>query len=286
MLARRPRPLPAVNNGLPTCLFVGPQKAGTSWIHEYLKCRPDICLPQGVKETFFFDARFEQKGLAWYASHFRPAETARHIIEVAPSYFHAAAAASRILSSLGPIQIVVTLREPVARSFSLYLHLKRYGYFDLPLREAVGKYPEIVDSSRYAKHLQRWDETFGKSNVLVLWQEELAGNPRRVVEQLNRFLQLDQSAIDFDFEQRVNEAAVSRSGALAGIARRGGDLLRHYRLYEPIELAKRLGLKQFIYGKPGKRPLETLSDEDRQWLWGQLAEDQAELPHHLDRSAG
>ena len=33
---------------LPTALVIGPMKAGTTWIHEYLAWRGDVCLPGGT----------------------------------------------------------------------------------------------------------------------------------------------------------------------------------------------------------------------------------------------
>ena len=40
---------------IPFCLFMGPQRSGTSWLYRYLMDRGDVCLPSGVKEVFFFD---------------------------------------------------------------------------------------------------------------------------------------------------------------------------------------------------------------------------------------
>jgi len=36
-------------------VIIGSQKAGTTWIYEYLKTLPGVCFPAKVKETFFFD---------------------------------------------------------------------------------------------------------------------------------------------------------------------------------------------------------------------------------------
>jgi hypothetical protein len=262
---------------LPTCLFIGPQKAGTSWIHQYLQERGDICLPKGVKETFFFDERFTRKDLAWYTSHFQVKAGCYHTIEVAPTYFQSQSAPLRIQQILGEIPIVVTLREPVARSFSLYLHMKRYGFTKLPLREAVAQHPEIIDGSRYQKHLTRWFDTFGRERVLVLFQEDLGRSPRAFAESIDQFLELPPPAVDFDYEQRVNEAATPRSGKLAKVMRQAGDVLRDYRLYWPIELAKGLGIKQFVYGHGSSKPIETLNNEDRAWLREQIGEDVEQL---------
>ncbi|MEZ6135908.1 MAG: sulfotransferase [Pirellulaceae bacterium] len=268
---------------LPTCVFVGPQKAGTSWIHEYLSARGDICLPRGVKETFFFDDRFERKGLDWYLAHFQPTGNSRQTIEVAPTYFQSDLATARISQTLPQVPIIVTLRHPAERAFSLFLHLRRYGFHDLPLRRAVIELPQIVDSSRYAKHLERWYEQVGASHVHVLFQEDLAQNPVEFASRLDRILDLPPVPSGFDIHSRVNEAAVPASGRVARLARQAGDFLRDYRLYWPIELAKQMGFKQLVYGRPGKKRLDRLLDEDRQWLIEQLRPDTERLQAMLDR---
>lgn len=264
---------------LPTALFVGPQKAGTSWIHEYLHDRGDVCLPRGVKETFFFDDRFDRKGIGWYAAHFHPKSTMQSVVEVAPSYFHSTAAPARVAQCLGKVPIIVTLREPVARAYSLYLHLKRYGFTNLSLREALQDRPEILDSSRYALHVRRWQEAFGASQVHVLFQEELAADAVRFAGRVDQCLELPPLEREIDLQRRVNEAASARSGKLAGWVRQAGDLLRDYRLYWPIEMAKKFGVKQMVYSGGGE--VEQLMDDDRAWLEEQLRDESAQLRHLL-----
>lgn len=257
---------------VPTCLFVGPQKAGTSWIYEYLLARRDVCLPSGVKETFFFDQRFCRKELNWYTSHFRfDARKHLHVIEVAPTYFHSPQACQRIFNVCGSIPIVVTLRQPARRSESLYLHLLRYGYTQAPLRQAIEQFPEIVDSSRYAKHVENWISTFGANRVSVLTQELLGRSPHEYVTKLCKAVDIPEIDIDFDFDQRINEASNSRSSKLAVVGRSVGDFLRDRRLYWPINFAKKLGLKSMFFGHRTNAPRPTLSSSDRQWIECQLS---------------
>ncbi|NIJ43343.1 hypothetical protein FHS78_003657 [Parvibaculum indicum] len=39
-------------------LGVGAQKAGTSWLHDYLERRPEVFMPSPWKELHYFDARY------------------------------------------------------------------------------------------------------------------------------------------------------------------------------------------------------------------------------------
>ena len=54
---------------LPDFLGIGAQKAGTTWLHENLRCHPSLYLPD-EKELHYFDWHFHRP-LRWYAGHFR-----------------------------------------------------------------------------------------------------------------------------------------------------------------------------------------------------------------------
>lgn len=274
---------------LPDSLVIGPQKAGTSWIAEYLEARQDVALPLGVKETFYFDRRFQSKPIEWYAAHFAH-RTVKHLIaiEVAPTYFHDAEAPKRVARLLGKPRLVCTLRHPLKRAYSLYLHMLRYGFTRLPLREAVAHHPEILSSSRYAECLQRWLDLFDRDSLLVLEQEELAANPDRFVQSLCAHLNLPHFPIPDALRTPVNEASVPRHFLVAAAGRLAGDALRNYRLYSIVEFAKKLGLKRLFFGNPyHKSPGKSqpkLSADDAVWLSNQLRGEAQALENLLGRS--
>ncbi|MEZ5066079.1 MAG: sulfotransferase domain-containing protein [bacterium] len=244
---------------LPGALVVGPQKAGTTWIHEYLAWRGDVTLPHQVKETFFFD-RHWSRGLPWYAGHFRG--EAEPAIEVAPTYFHEPQVDERVVASLGRIPIVVTLRDPVKRTSSLWVHMRRYGMTDLPFREALDRHPELLDSSRYATHLEKWRNAVGPENVDVLFLEDLKRDPNTWAAGVCRILGLEPRDVPEELRRPVNEASVPTSHHLARLGWRVSMGLRSLGLHAPVEAAKRLGLKSVFFGRPGDRPLPSPDPAD------------------------
>src|SRR5437016_1278873 len=201
-------------------VLVGPQRTGTTWFHEYLATCPDAVVPTKLKETFFFD-RYYEKGLEWYASHFREVPEDARAGEVAPTYFHAPEAPQRIAAVNPQCRIVITLREPVGRLVSLYHHEQRYGM--IPVHEgllrALDTHPELLESSRYATHCRRWSETFGPSNVQIVLMEDLASDPEAVVRDVCRFLRVERVPIPPALAGPVNTGrrpynyAVSRSAS-------------------------------------------------------------------------
>lgn len=251
----------------PDALAIGPMKAGTTWLHDYLAARGDVCLPKGVKETLYFDRR-TAKGDDWYFAHFAHFNPARHkrTMEVGSSYFHCAAAPERIRRSLGAVPLLVTVRDPVRRSWSHYLHLVRYGYTAEPLRDAVRRYPEIVEASQYLDVLERWWRVFGEDAVHIARFEALASDPDAYARHVCATLRLGLGDHGMPNSERANAAAVSAHPRLAYLATRAGDFLRSRRLYFLVNAAKQAGLKPLLYGRTGRRRPAALSDADREWL--------------------
>ena len=265
---------------VPNFLVIGPQKSGTTWIHRYLESRGDIALPRGIKETFFFDRRYE-RGVRWYTRHFHGNDTVRAVAEVAPSYFHVEQTAERVLRELGVIPLVCTLRHPAQRTFSLYTHMKRYGVTRLEFRDALDQHPALLDSSRYATHLKRWMALFGRENVQVLFLESLADDPNAYAHKLCEHLQLPFVEVDAKLHQRVNEAAVPNNVRVAKVAKFASDRIRSLGFYGMVEWAKRRGLKEVFFGRPGDIPIPKMSDADCSYVLTQLADEIDQLEEIL-----
>ncbi len=259
--------------------FVGPEKTGTTWIHELLSANAEVLLPAGVKETFFFD-RYYEKGMDWYLSHFkRPRKDApgpRKIVDVAPSYFNNSRVAERIKRHVLRPTIICTLRDPVARSLSLYQHLHRYGWTNRSLAEAIEQYPFLVTGSQYHARLVEWWRVFGEGSVHVLFYDDLAGNPAGFSACLQQLLHLDALEIGESAGRVVNQAGGPRSYWLAKSARLVATWLRESRAYAVIEILRRLGLKEVLYGGRAAGPVHVAA-EDVKMLRSLLSEDLGRL---------
>ncbi len=243
---------------LPTGLVLGPQKTGTSWIQNYLEWRGDVGLPRDVKETWFFD-RYWERGTDWYAAYFDGSREVR--VEVAPGYFESEAAPARIAETLGPVPAVCILREPVARTISLWRHFRRYGMTRLDFEDALTGVPELLDSGRYATHLERWFEALGRDRVRVLLHHDLLRDPQGTLESLCRHIGLPiRPAPEKLLQQRANAAAVPASHVLANLGWRTATALRSAGLHGVVEKAKDVGLKPLFFGAPGRRRLPEVSD--------------------------
>jgi hypothetical protein len=230
-------------------------------------------MPTDVKETFFFDRRFE-KGLDWYARHFQNCQNrrARIVMEVGPSYFHSDKAPERIRDTLGDIPLVVIYRDPVERSFSHFAHLRRYGFTSLPLREAAQEFPEILAASRYAEQLRRWADHFRRDRLSILRLDTLRTSPDQFAANLTEALGLPFVPVPEALRTPVNRSAVPESNVLAGVAWRVADVLRGWRLHKIVEWAKQIGVKEVAMSRTTETRSE-MSKAERRWLREQLESD-------------
>src|ERR1700736_2074405 len=99
---------------LPGFIAVGPQRTGTTWLHEVMK--PHVGLPRGTKETDFFLKNYARE-IEWYREYFRGYPTELPLGEVDPNYFGEEVARERIEKHIPHAKIIVTLRDPVARAY-------------------------------------------------------------------------------------------------------------------------------------------------------------------------
>ena len=258
---------------LPKALVIGPMKSGTTWIHEYLATRGDVCLPRTVKETFFFDYRYSD-GLRWYARHFSHYDQAVHnqVAEVAPSLFHSGMAPERVRQTLGPVRLVVTWRDPVERAWSHYLHIRRRGFGEPSLERTVELYPEIVTASRYMEQTARWHSILPKAQFYWLSIDTLKNEPLEYTRQLCDALQIPfVHPCQLEFSSS-NSASVPASFWLARVGYLSSRTLRRWDMYWVVNLAKHIGLKSIFFGNPSQAGHTRPEHEDIVWLRDQIGE--------------
>ena len=253
---------------------MGPQRAGTTWIYRYLWSRGDVCLPEEVKEIFYFDRNFD-RGEKFYKSHFKPLNKHNVVMEVTATSFDCKEAPERVFDLFGKdVRLVCPLRHPVVRSYSLYLHYLRYGIVSGTLQEACLQVPQILDSSRYEKHLKNWYKFYDKKNITFIYQEELEVNQLEFVRNLCNGIGIKFIEPEEDVQGKYNITTYSKFGHIARFAQHIADWLRENRLYFIINFAKDIGVKKLIFGK--ERPdasKKNIPLDDKKWLFDQIGDE-------------
>ena len=211
---------------LPNFLYVGPDKAGSSWLHEVLLKHPDAYLTP-AKDLYYFD-RYYDRGPAWYAAQFREARDEAIVGEVCQDYLFHPQAAARILETLGPVRVMVCLRDPVDRAWSSYLYMRKHGIGPETFAEALRTRPELLEHGRYATGLDRFLAVLPREMVHVALFDDLVADPQRFLDGVTTFLGIDRLPLDGkDLAARL-PAARARSVRVASVARRSADWVREH----------------------------------------------------------
>jgi hypothetical protein len=176
----------------PDFLIAGAQKAGTTSLHSYLEDHPNLCAPRGRKELHFFDRDWES-GVGYYRSFFPTAfeqwlATKRTGLpslsfESTPEYMLESKTRERIHELLGPIPLVVILRDPIDRFWSAFKMNQVAERLNASLEEILEADPAL------AEHEGRTpDPSLGGHSAFISKQRLLTRGI--YVEQLNSIYEL------------------------------------------------------------------------------------------------
>lgn len=211
---------------LPNFLFVGADKCGSTWLSEVLRQHPRCFVPR-AKDIYFFD-RYYDRGLDWYARFFASApDDVIATGELSHDYLYSDVAAARIVRDLPGVRLIVFLRDPAERCFSEYLYLVRSGITRRPFWDAIHQFPDILDHSRYARHVRRYLDSFPADRVGVFFYEDLQADAQRFAARILEFLGLDLDEA-VDTARHPLAAARPRSVLLARLARESAQIARRH----------------------------------------------------------
>lgn len=233
---------------LPNFLYVGPDKAGSSWLHETLIRHPDVYLTP-AKDLYFFDRYFD-RGTEWYAEQFRDARDEPVVGEVCQDYLFHPEAAERIRSSLGDVRVMVCLRDPVERAWSSYLYMRKHGIGPSTFAEALRSRPELLDHGRYATGLGRFLERFPRESVHVALFDDLVRDPQVFLDGVTDFLEVERMPLTPDDLAARLPAARARSVRAAWLARRAADWVREHDGARLVGAVKRSSLVHQVLYQP------------------------------------
>lgn len=256
---------------LPNFLHLGPSKTGSTWLHEVLIGHPEIYFT-GAKDLYFF-SRCYDRGLSWYSTQFRDARPEHKIVgEFSPEYLACPEAPERILDCLGPgVRLMVTLREPVARTFSSYLYLNRHQLVGATFRDAVQSSPILMDESRYATHLRNYLRLFDRQALHVAIFDDLEADPQAFLDGVTGWLGVDRYVLSPEqFAARL-PASSARWPPLAVAAKRASEWARRHDGADLVGHIKRSALVQRMLYKPLGPGGPAMSPEDVAFVREQLA---------------
>lgn len=261
-----------VDGRLPNFLYIGPDKAGSSWLHEILLQHPQVFLTE-AKDLYFFD-RYYDRGIDWYRTQFRRA-TAQHKVvgEVCQDYLFHPEAAKRIRNDLGAVRLMVTLREPAARAYSSYLYMLKHGEDVGTFREALKRRPELLDHGRYGSAIRLFLEQFPREALHVALFDTLQEDPQTFLDEVTSWLGINPSVLNEEQLGARLPAGEARSRTLARLVRHVADWTRRHDGAGLVGRVKRSLHVQRILYRPLGGVAPAIAAEDADLVWDLLGDE-------------
>jgi hypothetical protein len=161
---------------LPNFIYIGTNKAGSTWLYDVLARHPDVYMAPG-KGLYFFSKHYE-RGLDWYRTHFEEVGDERIVGEVSHSYMYSDDVWKRIAEMDPEIRLMVCLREPVDRAFADYLDGVKNGLIHGDFETELEREPPFLQRSHYSRYLAPYVEQFGLDSIHVALFDELSADHR------------------------------------------------------------------------------------------------------------
>lgn len=180
----------------PSFFVVGAAKSGTTALWTYFQKHPEIFVTDDIaaKELGYFSNQYGIVEKERYYDFFSSAKEGQKIGEVCHVYLSSEESAQWIKNDVPDAKIVIILRNPVKRAYSLYNWMVMHGYewvssfekalslerhrmqHDRERLDGFKKNYEYFHSGLYADQVKRYFEVFGKENVLLLTHEVFMKN--------------------------------------------------------------------------------------------------------------
>ena len=255
---------------LPTFLIAGAARSGSASVFRALSEHPAIGRPflRGSREVHYFDNNYG-RGLGWYQSHFpfraQMERSARSAGVKTPLAFESGIyymfhplAPERIKRDLPDAKLLVLLRDPVERAFSMHAHSVGFGYEEETFERALeleddrlaGEAERMVadpayysfshqhhsyrSRGRYIEQLDHLEHLFGRERIHVVDSVDFWADPVPAYDGMLEFLELPN--VGYPDFQHMNARA--RAASMPDSVR--AALEEHYRPYNE-RLAKWLG---------------------------------------------
>ena len=277
----------------PNFFIVGQPKAGTTSLWAYLNEIPGIYMSPVKEPNYFNRNKFptdlknprQIRDKKKYLDLFKGVKDEKILGEASPGYLEDPEV-PRLIYEVSPnSHILISLRDPIERAFSLYLMNVRNGEVNLPFHEIVKERKNIgnnfhnrfLPERNYAEKIKRYIDIFGKQKVKVIIFEEFVKESEKHVKEIVEFLGLIPKNIVFN-KKIYNEFGISRGKIATKML--VSKKLKHY-AKQYLSSSTRNFLKKTLLIKKMAKP--KMEEEDRLILQNYHSNDVTELKKLLGR---
>jgi hypothetical protein len=306
---------------LPNFFIVGAPKAGTTSLYAYLDQHAQVYMSP-LKEAYYFASEVRAENFSaeerprierdlrtlaeylrgdmrekrfgglvsnWddYLKLFRAASDEIAVGEATPHYLWSQSAARNIAARLPHARIIISLRNPVDRAFSDYLHMVTVGAVRRSFREQIhanlrceskqiGLEWPFLEYGQYTEQIMRYFNEFPRSQIHISLYEDLQRAPGALVSGLFEFLGVD-PGFAADLSRRHNEPRIPRFAGTAYFLKKW-KVWPYLRYLAPTALRPRL--RSIVFHS---RASLTMDPADRAFLTDYYRDEIGKLAALLDR---
>lgn len=291
---------------LPNFLIISGGRSGTTSLYHYLEQHPAIFMCP-VKEPHFFC--FEGESLDFrgprdelimrrfvtniedYLALFQGATNEKAVGEASTHYLYSQKAVERIKHYIQNVKLIAILRHPAERAYSAFLLSRREGYdpirdFTKALEEEEARihnkwfWGHYLTKGYYYIHLKRYFDNFDRDQIRVYLYEDLKADALGLVQDIFRFLNVDNTFAP-DVSKRYNPTgSVPRSRTFQAFLTEPHPIKALFKVLLPEGLRGRI--RTGLENRNRARPLQ-LSPEMRKQLTEVYQEDILKLQTLIQR---
>jgi len=236
-------------------MIVGAQKSGTTSLMEYMSQHPSISMSTITEFGYFIhDDQYKKPDTEIFDMYFEKDHLKPNSILCAKSAatLMSHVALERMYEHNPDMQLVVLLRNPVERAYSLFWYNKRLGhessddFSDLIRREELNYRNEIdainrsyLDGGKYIEYLKDIYSIFPQNQVHIYQFEEFKSNPEKVCKELFTTLNLDITEdIELETTKNHNRGGVVKYPIITKII--NSSITQKFTKLIPYKLRKKL----------------------------------------------
>lgn len=278
---------------IPNFLVGGPPKCASTSLNFYLKQHPEIFMSP-VKQTKFFSLDFDN-GIDFYLkTYFSGVTNEKMVGEATPTYFLLPFVIERIKQFNPDMKLIFCLRNPVERAYSGWSMRINNGTEDLPFKEALeanraqrathpftgaqgakeweadqkrgdrkddAGFRTYIEGSMYAYNLNNYFKHFDRSQIKVIFLDQLQKDLHGTLKELFVFLGVDPGFQVPNTEQK-NTYKKSKIKFLDPILGKNKKLSKLLSRIMPKAFKKKILDTMYVEGSKKK-----LTPEERTFAW-------------------
>ena len=271
----------------PTFFIVGAPRSGTTSLYNYLKTIPEIFMSPVKEPGYFIPNDFRGFTEKKYLDLFKNIKNEIVIGEASAGYLANREASLKIKKQIPDAKIIITLRDPVERTFSDYLNNLRTGNVKRTFEQDFENFlrnnkeqshlKKSIPVSMFFEQVKNYLNIFGKENVKVLIFEETIKDTKKAIEDVLEFLGV-QTQIPENFEKQYNAYSEPLGSFGTNIAKNKNISIIVKKIFPN---KNRENILHTILNKKGKKP--KMSEEIKIKLQNLFLEDVKKLEKLLER---